>query len=536
MKQCALFKPARVAKILKNKNTQEFLHIKTYKGPTMNEEELRKQFVYDVFFERLRDGALLVHRDGYISDANENMCRLIGYDLEELVGKNLFDLTTRGNFDDFRKPFTKLKSSKPHGLFKSHLILKNEEIIPVELDCLFIGVDDAGNFLVVCYDFSNVMVVQNNSVDRDDMYRFMIDKGPEGFVVVDHQGIITDVSHAFLELFGYTRERLIGAHQSVIMGQEPPLQKRTPLHDMLFNADLITANGKHIPVKVKACNGVNNIGLDTTMLFIYIMEEYHVLVEYMERERQLMEKILAAITNQGETGVIIYRVGEGIRYANEYIANKLGYTKNELEEKIYKDIIDADDFENAVDQGMDFLVENRHSFSSNVHLVTKEGKLLQADMQTSKKTDSNGIELVVMEINNLIEKKEKAEQSEGKPDVEQLNSKFINNKSGVIIGKPGSGIFYVNDIARVAFGYEAGEMEKIQAVDFIHKKDLKTNVAQIVQIYSGLKKTSQITSQYLCKDGTVIMADVTITKQKLKSQKLIIMQFDNIRELAPVEA
>lgn len=86
-----------------------------------------------------------VNKDGVIISANRRATELLGYSIEELIGKSVFEIYADDIQKNVRSGFSQLKKSGSLGQIESKLKTKSGEIIEVEIRSLSIY-DEHGNF------------------------------------------------------------------------------------------------------------------------------------------------------------------------------------------------------------------------------------------------------------------------------------------------------------------------------------------------------------------------------------------------------
>ncbi len=116
----------------------EFSHDKKFVGGIslditklkQTEKALKKsEEKYRRLLETTSEGFLLTNYDNKIIDANQSLCNMLGYSMDEIMGKTPFDLVDCENRKIFEKQISMVKVSR-HRTYEIFLRKKNKEIFP----------------------------------------------------------------------------------------------------------------------------------------------------------------------------------------------------------------------------------------------------------------------------------------------------------------------------------------------------------------------------------------------------------------------
>jgi PAS domain S-box-containing protein len=101
----------------------------------MAEQALREsEEIYRALFENANDAIFLIKPDGIISRANMRCAELLGYSLEELIGRNSQDFIAPGAISDSEERKRRLHTGEYIPTYERQFICKNGEVIDTEIN------------------------------------------------------------------------------------------------------------------------------------------------------------------------------------------------------------------------------------------------------------------------------------------------------------------------------------------------------------------------------------------------------------------
>jgi protein-histidine pros-kinase len=163
------------------------------------------------------DAIIVVNNDGEIVFANIKAERLFAYDEGEMIGQTIESLMPedfRRQHKEHRKRYAKSPHSRPlmsglklKGLRKDGRIFDAEiALTPVESD---------GKLLVSS-------TVRDISVDdsSEAYFRNVLESAPDAMVIIDHYGKISVVNVQAEQMFGYTRDEMLGKEVEMLLPKD----------------------------------------------------------------------------------------------------------------------------------------------------------------------------------------------------------------------------------------------------------------------------------------------------------------------------
>ena len=235
-----------------------------------------------------------------------------------------------------------------------------------------------------------------------------------------------------------------------------------------------------------------------------------------------MEKILNKVTDQNSVGVIVYRPGGGVVYANELILNLLKYSEKELTgtETVAR-LYHPDDYEQVTTSQARLLAAQSKREEGKWRFISKEDNIYEADTIITIEVDDDNDDtgLILFQLNNITEVSGKL-HSKSTENIQQLLSNFnITPETGVLVAEASSGAFvYMNDLLLNWLGYKQNEIIKLKSKDIIHKDDFLKVRKNNIKIYLGMKD-SGLTVKYLSQDGLEVFLSQQVSKISIKDLK-----------------
>jgi PAS domain S-box-containing protein len=209
---------------------------------------------YRRLFETAQDGILILDADtGEITDANPFLLNIIGYSLEELLGKHLWDIGVFKDIDISKKAFLELQTKKYIQYENLPLQKKNGQEIFVEFVSNVYAVNHTNVIRCDIRDITDrkkaeLSLFLDNKKYLKDIFNIL----NSGMVIIDPEThVIFDINQAAVELIETDRSNIIGSvcHHLIC----PADKGKCPITDLgqtFDNAEriLLTANGRRIPV------------------------------------------------------------------------------------------------------------------------------------------------------------------------------------------------------------------------------------------------------------------------------------------------
>lgn len=342
------------------------------------EEQLREQQTYlRGLIESSADGLIIVDPEGFITDLNEQMCRMTGYGREELIGS------------PFKKYFTEperadigVRRTLAEGVVTNYeLVLKTKtgRKATISLNAsIFRGADERlQGIFASARDISEQARLQSQLIEQQAYNRSLIEASADALFVIAPDGVITDLNEEATRLTGYSRKHLINSKfadyftepKSARAGVQKTLSEGRALG---YELVLITRHGRRITVSSNA-----GVFTDAAGKPLGVLAGARDITQQKELEQQLrnqqfytrslIESNIDAIMTTDPLGII--------SDVNEQMEALSGYTRDELIGTPFKNYF-----------------TNPKQAEEGIKLVLREGKVTNMELTARSK---DGRETVV---------------------------------------------------------------------------------------------------------------------------------------------
>jgi PAS domain S-box-containing protein len=222
------------------------------------EEQLREQQTYlRGLIEASVDGLVTVDPEGFITDVNEQMCRMSGYERTELVGsqfKRYFTETERADAGVKRTiaegVVTNYELTLRHKAGRKATVSFNASTFRAA-DGLLQGIFASAR------DISDQARLQTQLTEQQVYNRSLIEASADAQFAIAPDGVITDVNEAATRLTSYSRKHLVNSRFSEYFTD--PAQARAGVKQTMaesrvlgYELVLITRQGRRIAVSFNA--------------------------------------------------------------------------------------------------------------------------------------------------------------------------------------------------------------------------------------------------------------------------------------------
>ena len=160
------------------------------------------------FAEVSREG-ILIHREGVIIDANQSLLDMVGFKIEEVVGKTNLDFMTGESIAKVKKFRVE---GYPGGPYEVTLRHKDGTLIPAEALGRFFTFDGLPTRVVSVWDISDRKKVEQSLRASEEKFRSLIENSRDLTTLLDGQGNILYDSPSVQKVMGYDPGERNGQH------------------------------------------------------------------------------------------------------------------------------------------------------------------------------------------------------------------------------------------------------------------------------------------------------------------------------------
>ncbi len=244
-----------------------------------SEEELIKiKDHLDNIIESSLDGIVVGDNTGNIVKVNDSFLKLIGYRFEEVNGKHVMELsiTEKGTYESttgetvkideeyfnyakkvvYKKLFEEGKVTN----WEAYYLHKDKKIVPVEMNITYLynEIGEITGSVGIIRDITERKKAVATLKKSEEKYHSLIELANAGIIVAENNKI-TQVNRKAEEIYGYSKEELIGQSPSILTPDKCKDRHRESLNEiltlgetnkMIFEEEGIRKDGSLIPTEI----------------------------------------------------------------------------------------------------------------------------------------------------------------------------------------------------------------------------------------------------------------------------------------------
>jgi PAS domain S-box-containing protein len=222
------------------------------------EEQLREQQTYlRGLIESSVDGLVTVDPEGFVTDVNEQFCRMTGYSREVLIGSPF-----KQYFTEPERADTGVKRTLAEGVVTNYeLVMKTQSgrksTVSFNASIFRTGEGRVQGIFASARDISDQARMQTQLTEQQAYNRSLIEASADALFAIAPDGVVTDVNEEATRLTGYSRKHLINSRFAEYFTD--PAQARAGVQQTFRDARvigyelvLITRLGRRITVSFNA--------------------------------------------------------------------------------------------------------------------------------------------------------------------------------------------------------------------------------------------------------------------------------------------
>jgi len=191
-----------------------------------SEEALReREELFSALIGNTGDLILLVDAQGIIRYASPSLPRMLGYEVEEAVGRNYLSWAHPDDLKTLLQAFenrTKTSGVAPNSTIARVRHRDGSWRIMEGLGTNLLDDPAIKGFIINIRDVTERELDKQELQNREAKYRTVIETSPDGFWIANMEGHILEVNDAYVRLSGYSREELLRMRISDVESAESP--------------------------------------------------------------------------------------------------------------------------------------------------------------------------------------------------------------------------------------------------------------------------------------------------------------------------
>jgi len=507
--------------------------IKSDKDPDINIEK------YFSLYDNSSYSIALIDLSGKIIHINPATEDLLGFKRDELVGKNLLDLTIYP-LEDLPKieyNFQKLRASQTLEPFEIRIYDKLGYQIWISAIAIEVILQDAIYFKLIIQDINEKKKIEGKLRDTEERNKTLINNIIDILIEMDLNGIITYVSPQVYNILGYKPEELIGEKSFDLIHPDDIERVRKTLEESInwgtyvsYDHRIKHRNDYYVPISMIG----NLINHGNSYRIIGILRDLSYQKEAERKIKESTEKYKKIINN---LDIAFFRATfNGILLASNPKFNEIfGFNKDEhILGRDIKDLLASkEDRENFIQELRD------KGFVQNYILPGKKitGEKIYAQYNVriikNKKNIAAGIEGTFIDITNKVKLEQKLRET-----TEKFKNLFEHSVLGIVILDLEGKFADINYTLEKMIGYSRDELLGTDFFKFIGlPEEMVPLLRKRFQLYSQGKQLKPIELQIKKKDGTKIWIAPSVSLIKLNNTPYIQIYIQNItaRKLSEIK-
>ncbi len=185
------------------------------------EDELRlSQQRFLNAFNTAPQGMALISPDGRWLEVNDELCRMLGYEREELLACTYQQVTHPDDLDADRQNVADLLAGRinAYQMEKRYLDKQGRTLwVLLSVSLVRDGEGQPVHFVSQIQDFSDRVVAERAVREREHYLSTLLDNVVDAIVTIDEQGHIETFNHAAEAIFGYQQQQVAGRNVRMLM-------------------------------------------------------------------------------------------------------------------------------------------------------------------------------------------------------------------------------------------------------------------------------------------------------------------------------
>jgi PAS domain S-box-containing protein/putative nucleotidyltransferase with HDIG domain len=305
---------------------------------------------YRNIVENINDALYILDFKGNIIDINENVCKMLGYNREELLGANLFKI---GSKENAKKLPERMKILLAEGsiLFEGQHIRKDGSVVPVEVSTKVVTREGNGLLQSFVRDITERKRIDAEVRASESRLSAIFSIIPDCTSITDIEtGEIVAANEAAAQWFGHSQDEVIGMTIAEVGAWVDPVDRERMLQEMREKGEV---NDREFRLR-KHTGEVRETQFSSRFVEFggnkYLLVRVHDITERNRAEAELREneEKYRSVAERANDGIAIIQDGI-LKYVNPALTKMGGYTVEEVFDTPMKIYIHPDDRSQAVE-------------------------------------------------------------------------------------------------------------------------------------------------------------------------------------------
>lgn len=299
--------------------------------------------------DKVHEAVFLINKNGKFDYVNEEACRMLGYDLNELSSLNVMKINPNMNELTWSNHWINLREQKTV-IFLSEMKTKTGSLISVEISANYFIYQEEEYDLGIVRDLTERKINEVKLQKSEEQYRRIIETASEGIFIVQPNSYVSFANDRIIDILGYTKEELY-SHPLTdylvpdeIQNHYNRIEKRRKRISETYESRFIKKNGQIIWTRISATPILDDAGNYTSSLAMIsdITENKKAEIELFKLNRiyKMLTQCNEALIHATDEKNLLETICNLMVDVGNYKMVWVGFAQND-EEKFIKPIVSA---------------------------------------------------------------------------------------------------------------------------------------------------------------------------------------------------
>ena len=422
-------------------------------------------------FESAGIGMALMGTAGQFLRVNTALCEMFARSEKELHASDLESLSHRDDSRTSRGMLQRLTQGETRVHFEQRYVQKQGAVVwgSVTLSAVGSVQEEQRYFVMMVQDITERKRMEDALRESETRYRTLVETMRDGVGVQDEKGLVVYANDGLCEMFGYSREEIIG---------RPATELLDPASLNIFDRQSAAKTGRpssyELALLRKDGERIHAL-ISATPLFDAQSRpagSFAVVTDITKRKH--MEEALRwtqySVDHAAE-GVFWVRPDGGFVYVNDAAAHSLGYSREELLNLSVSDVDTAISSESWPAQWQ--RVKDEHSVTFESILRAKDGRMFPVEI-TANYMSLDGQEFHCAFVRDTTERKQAEEEQR------KLATLVENSSDCVCLASLDGEMLYINPAGCDLVGFEASTLPKGTTIADHHPEETRARLRDLI--------------------------------------------------------
>lgn len=459
--------------------------------------------------------------DGKCTFINKATCEMVGYQPEEVLGRNMHELVHHHKPDGSLCPVEECPVYRAVGLGKGCRI--DEEVlwhrdgtaIPVEYSSFPVSEDGRIKGAVVTVsDITERKRAKEALQSSERLFRSIFENSQIGISYFSIDGRAVFTNRAFQKMLGYSEkelsrlekwdeiihpeERVAGAERYAQLVEGKREKDEWEQRFLRPDGRIVVASARFSLIRDAAGHPQ------------YVASLTEDITEKKQSEEKLREneQLFRSIFEGTQVGIGVYRIDTNEHFSNRALHEMLGYTGEELSRLEQWDAIVPEEDRDSCAQRYAELVEGKRDADEyQQRFIRRDGRMVLGNGKFQLLRDAAGEPQCIVGLTEDITQRTQAKEALQASE-RLFRSIFENAQIGISVFEAATGLFHTNQALHDMLGCTHDDLNSIEKWDLVvHPDERVSGAHRYAELLRGERDSDAWEQKFLHRDGRVVIAD-----------------------------